>query len=101
MSPSRFHPALPDSFRPWLERCPVLTTIGNTPLVRLHLDGADKPGVEVWAKLEYFNPGGSIKDRPVLWMLLSAIRDGTLRPGMTLAAVLAFERSRTHAGTSG
>ncbi len=71
---------LPDDFAPFLERCPTLRLIGGTPLVKLELEGISKPGVEVWAKVEYFNPGGSIKDRPVLWMLLSAIRDGVLTP---------------------
>ncbi len=75
---------LPPEFRPYLERCPVLTAIGNTPLVRIDLERLAKPGVEVYAKLEYFNPGGSIKDRPVLWMLLEAIVGGRLRPGMTI-----------------
>ena len=69
---------LPAEFLPHLEKCPALALIGNTPLVRLELPGLAKPGVEVYAKVEYFNPGGSIKDRPVLFMLLSAIRDGVL-----------------------
>ena len=47
-------------------------------MVRVDLPELRKPEVEVYAKIEYFNPGGSIKDRPVLWMLLGAIRDGTL-----------------------
>jgi cysteine synthase B len=66
-------------YLPYLERCPTLQATGQTPLVRLHLEGMDKPGVEVYAKIEYFNPGGSIKDRPVLWMLLAAAEDGRLR----------------------
>ncbi len=75
---------LPEEFLPHLDSCPVLGAIGNTPLVRVDLPELAKPGVEVYAKLEYFNPGGSIKDRPVLWMLLGAIADGRLRPGMTV-----------------
>lgn len=75
---------LPGEFLTHLEKCPTLGLIGNTPLVRLHLEGLDRPGVEVYAKIEYFNPGGSIKDRPVLWMLLGAIRDGTLTRERTI-----------------
>src|SRR5262245_52008522 len=67
---------LPPEFRPFLERCPSLALIGGTPLVRLPF--LEKPGVEVHAKVEYFNPGGSVKDRPVLWMLLRAVLDGRL-----------------------
>jgi cysteine synthase B len=62
----------------------VLRLIGDTPLVRIDLPEIRKPGVEVYAKIEYFNPGGSIKDRPVLWMLLGAIRDGRLTPAKTV-----------------
>lgn len=72
--PAYVHP----DHRPFLERCPVLGLIGGTPLVRVDLPELRKPGVEVYAKVEYFNPGGSIKDRPVLWMLLGAILDGRL-----------------------
>ncbi len=67
---------LPGEFLPYLERCPVLRLIGGTPVVKIEMEGLDKPGVEVYAKIEYFNPGGSIKDRPVLWMLLSSLVDG-------------------------
>jgi len=61
----------------------VLTTIGNTPLVRLNAvaGGAD---ALVLAKLEYFNPGGSVKDR-IGWPIIEdAERDGRLRPGGTI-----------------
>jgi cysteine synthase B len=71
---------LPEEFRPLIERCPALALIGNTPLVRIDFPEISKPGVEVYAKVEYFNPGGSIKDRPVLWMLANAILDGRLTP---------------------
>jgi len=73
---------LPEEFRPFLERCPSLGLIGGTPLVRLK--ALEKPGVEVYAKVEYVNPGGSIKDRPVLWMLLRAILDGRLTAEKTI-----------------
>ena len=75
---------LPDSFQPLLERCPALRLIGNTPLVRIDLPEVQKPGVEVYAKIEYFNPGGSIKDRPVMWMLCQAILDGELTTEKTV-----------------
>ena len=61
----------PLQFEVTLERYPILSVIGGTPLVRIDLERLAKPGVEVYAKLEYFNPGGSIKDRPVLFMLLA------------------------------
>lgn len=81
MSGSRF---LPAAFLPYLETCPVLRLIGETPLVRILLPEFSKPGVEVYAKVESRNPGGSIKDRPVLWMLLEAIIDGRLTPAKTV-----------------
>ena len=75
---------VPPEHRPFFEKCPVLSLIGGTPLVRLDLPELRKPGVEVYAKMEYFNPGGSIKDRPVLWMLLDAVRTGALTPATTI-----------------
>ncbi|MEK6731024.1 MAG: cysteine synthase family protein [Pseudomonadota bacterium] len=58
----------------------LLKRIGNTPLVRLEFD--IKP--TILAKLEYLNPGGSIKDRPALFMVEQAERDGRLKPGGTI-----------------
>jgi cysteinyl-tRNA synthetase len=55
----------------------ILDTIGNTPLVELK---SPKKGVTVLAKLEYFNPGGSIKDRPALNMIEKGERSGALTP---------------------
>lgn len=57
----------------------VIDLIGNTPLIRLKkiVDGLS-PDVEIYAKAEWFNPGGSIKDRPALWMILDGIRTGKL-----------------------
>ncbi|HIN85724.1 MAG TPA: pyridoxal-phosphate dependent enzyme, partial [Myxococcales bacterium] len=63
---------------------PALGLIGNTPLVRLDLFDNELPDVEVWAKVESFNPGGSLKDRPVLRMLSEAVIDGRLHPGKTI-----------------
>ena len=60
-------------------------TIGRTPLIRLRRITSElPPGVQVFAKAEHLNPGGSVKDRPALAMILAAERDGTLRPGMTI-----------------
>src|ERR1035441_2307437 len=58
----------------------VLSTIGNTPLVRLKHLFKDYP-FRVFAKLEGFNPGGSAKDRPALHMLLEAMDAGIGKPG--------------------
>ena len=61
----------------------VLAAIGNTPLVRLrHL--APENGAELWIKLEYVNPSGSMKDRMALSMIEGAERDGLLEPGTTI-----------------
>src|SRR5579864_676159 len=63
----------------------LLDRIGNTPLLRLErLTASLPPAVEVYVKAEWFNPGGSVKDRPVLRMLTDAERDGRLRPGVTI-----------------
>jgi cysteine synthase B len=56
----------------------VIDAVGNTPLVRLRKVAADVPDVELWAKLEFANPGGSVKDRPALRMMLDALADGRL-----------------------
>lgn len=57
--------------------------IGRTPTVRLRR--IVEPGwAEVWVKLEGMNPGGSIKDRPALWMILDGERRGLLRPGVPI-----------------
>ena len=57
--------------------------MGNTPLLRLRRSNL-YPNVEIYAKLEYFNPGGSVKDRPALQMILEAQQSGRLTPGKTL-----------------
>ena len=56
----------------------LLDQIGNTPLVRLGRSVADLPGVEIWLKLEFFNPGGSVKDRPARGIIMDAERSGRL-----------------------
>ena len=58
----------------------LLSTIGNTPLLRLDKIGRDVPGIAIYAKAEYFNPGGSVKDRAGLNMILDGERTGRLRP---------------------
>ncbi|SPF44193.1 Cysteine synthase [Candidatus Sulfopaludibacter sp. SbA4] len=57
---------------------PLLATIGNTPLVRLETISAEYPEIEICAKAEYFNPGGSVKDRAALNMVLDGERSGKL-----------------------
>jgi cysteine synthase B len=64
-----------------LQQYPLLATIGNTPLVRVDVFAEEFPDLTVSAKLEYFNPGGSLKDRPVRQILLDALGTGALRPG--------------------
>jgi cysteine synthase B len=56
----------------------LLSRIGNTPLVRLSRIERECPGVELYAKAEYFNPGGSVKDRPALNMILQGEASGAL-----------------------
>src|SRR5919197_550577 len=58
----------------------VLATVGRTPLVALERLSAGLPGL-VLAKMEFFNPGHSVKDRIALRMMEDAERDGRLRPG--------------------
>lgn len=63
----------------------VIDLVGDTPLIRLtHVTEGLSPGVEVYAKAEWFNPGGSVKDRPALWMILDGIRTGKLTPDKIL-----------------
>src|SRR5918998_3034648 len=61
----------------------VLDAIGNTPLVRVR-HCAPPNGAELWLKLEYTNPTGSMKDRMALAMIEGAERDGLLAPGDTV-----------------
>ena len=70
----------------FIDKYPALKAIGNTPLVELDIpnDIADIGEASIYAKFEHLNPGGSIKDRPVLRMLAEAIIDGTLTPGKTI-----------------
>ena len=61
----------------------LLDLVGNTPLVRLGRVGAGLP-CDLLAKVELFNPGGSVKDRPAVAMIDAAERDGLLQPGGTI-----------------
>lgn len=61
----------------------ILGTIGNTPLVRINRLAAGLP-CTVLAKLEYFNPGGSVKDRIGVSMIEAAVEAGDLKPGGTI-----------------
>jgi cysteine synthase B len=59
--------------------------IGRTPLLRLRsIDKVLSPGVQIFAKAEHLNPGGSVKDRAALSKILAGERSGKLKPGMTI-----------------
>jgi cysteine synthase B len=62
----------------------VLSLIGNTPLLRLGKLGREFPGVEIYAKAEWANPGGSVKDRPALNIIREAERAGFISPEKVL-----------------
>lgn len=62
----------------------ILDQVGNTPLIRLDRISRDTPGVKIYAKAEYFNPGGSVKDRPALNMIRDGEETGKLTPGKTI-----------------
>ena len=90
------HPALPRGSVWWFMQLDVLedlgiapgtieANVGHTPLLRLRLFDNDLPsGVEIFAKAEHLNPGGSVKDRAALSMILEGERTGRLKPGMTI-----------------
>src|SRR5436190_2888682 len=62
----------------------LLDTIGNTPLIRLEKVPLAFPGVEIYGKAEYFNPGGSVKDRAARNMVLEGERSGRLNHSRTI-----------------
>jgi len=62
----------------------MIDLIGGTPLVRLRTFGADLPGIELYAKAEFQNPGGSVKDRAAVSILREAKRTGRLCDGVTI-----------------
>ncbi|MEV7806335.1 cysteine synthase [Microbispora sp. NPDC088329] len=61
----------------------LIDSVGHTPLVGLPRL-SPSPDVRIWAKLEDRNPTGSVKDRPALWMIEQAEKDGLLTPGCTI-----------------
>lgn len=62
----------------------IVELIGNTPLLRLQRLGPRNSQVEIYAKAEWYNPGGSVKDRPALNMILDGERTGKLTPDRTI-----------------
>lgn len=62
----------------------VARLVGATPLVRLRRIGAELPGIRIYAKCEFANPGGSVKDRPALRMIEAALADGRVGDGRTV-----------------
>ncbi|MEQ8275737.1 MAG: cysteine synthase family protein [Deltaproteobacteria bacterium] len=60
----------------------IAEAVGRTPMARLR--SVEPEGAEVWAKLEFLNPGGSVKDRPALNLIQAAEKSGELRPGMSI-----------------
>jgi cysteine synthase B len=62
----------------------LLDQIGNTPLVRVESCCAGLPGIEIWLKLEFLNPGGSVKDRPALNIIREGERSGRLTRDKTI-----------------
>jgi S-sulfo-L-cysteine synthase (O-acetyl-L-serine-dependent) len=63
----------------------ILDFVGNTPMIEIRrIREGVSPRVSIFAKLEGCNPGGSVKDRPAVWMVRDGIRTGKLRPGKTI-----------------
>ncbi len=73
-----------DPLLPAADPDPLLRGIGNTPLIPLQRIGREFPRVRIFAKAEWFNPGGSVKDRPAYRMLRAAELDGTLTKDKTI-----------------
>jgi S-sulfo-L-cysteine synthase (O-acetyl-L-serine-dependent) len=62
----------------------VTDLVGNTPLLELASVSAEVSDVRILGKAEWYNPGGSVKDRPALWMIRDGERSGALTPGKTI-----------------
>jgi len=73
-----------ERYREFHERYPALNLIGNTRMVEVVCFKEELPEVTVYAKAEYANPGGSLKDRPVRRMLLEALIEGKAGKGQTV-----------------
>jgi S-sulfo-L-cysteine synthase (O-acetyl-L-serine-dependent) len=58
--------------------------VGNTPLLELSSVSREVPGVRILGKAEWYNPGGSVKDRPALWMIRDGEKSGDLGPGKVI-----------------
>ena len=58
--------------------------VGNTPLLELPNISAEAPNVDIYGKAEWYNPGGSVKDRPALWMIRDGEKTGALTPEKTI-----------------
>ncbi len=58
--------------------------VGNTPLLELSSISREVPGVRILGKAEWYNPGGSVKDRPALWMIRDGEKSGLLTPEKTI-----------------
>jgi cysteine synthase B len=82
------HSLIEDQFRaaelPGVQSTPLLSCIGHTPLLRISHVTREFPNIEFYAKAEWFNPGGSVKDRAALAMIREGERSGALRPGKTI-----------------
>ena len=74
----------PEGNRRTADRYSILSTIGNTPLIRIGKIFQTERPVGVYAKAEWFNPGGSVKDRAALGMILEAERTGRLTSDKTI-----------------
>jgi cysteine synthase B len=75
---------LPVTIREQKRDATVLDLVGNTPLLRLRRFETGLQNVELYGKAEWFNPGGSVKDRPAANMVKEGWKSGALRPGKTL-----------------
>jgi len=73
--------AIPEEF---FLKYPALRLIGNTDLVEIAIFSDEQPGVKISAKTEWLNPGGSVKDRPVLRMIAMAMLSGELKEGQII-----------------
>jgi cysteine synthase B len=62
----------------------ITELVGNTPLLELASVSAEVSDVRILGKAEWYNPGGSVKDRPALWMIRDGERSGALTPGKTI-----------------
>ena len=62
----------------------IVDLVGDTPLIRLRRIERDLPGVELYAKAEWQNPGGSVKDRPALRMIQEGVASGQLVAGKVI-----------------